>query len=544
MIKVGKVEFVPYGVDGNSQLKRTKVPSGELAEEYIEYHLSRHKDDDGEDIQFGEGWTLDQIDRWLRGLFSESFEYLDIIYGSEESHWILVKKDRQKIFIVKRETYTGADLVGAKGTSARGWRDCVVRIVSRHTIPAVAYKDWSTAIEKAKAGDRKSKGKTKRSSPSPESEEALSSESEGNSGDEGSVVVKPETEISEEVPRRCSSRFASISSDDTAGVQIDPDVDVAKPPSRRSSKSSLSSATDLFLPEDSELEFEPESVNLELNGEPMNEEWELGEDQWANLDDETWYARFQSRKRSSTITSNISEREDRKKLKASNVTDPDQYDETSVPEPNSDLGASSAHIPGAGSAHVPPVASVPTSSNSVSTNPIVPNSAPGPSRHVYVPPPKRGFNVPEATSNPLHFARVLITTDFARNFGLADFARNFEPPHCAFAGSVEFPQWRKYEFGISCARGNKCAFGHSYAILCSPLMKLHGNPQMKVAYRDLSVLESHKYQNNLRQEQTRGSGCVPSDCALVERFAAVNIESRGRRQIAYLWRGNSEITDK
>ncbi|KAJ7099145.1 hypothetical protein C8R44DRAFT_747830 [Mycena epipterygia] len=330
MIKVGKVEFVPYGVDGNSQLKRTKVPSGELAEEYIEHHFSRHKDDDGEDIQFGEGWTLDQIDRWLRGLFSESFEYLDIIYGSEESHWILVKKDRQKIFIVKRETYTGADLVGAKGTSARGWRDCVVRIVSRHTIPAVAYKDWSTAIEKAKAGDRfpselssdtekknssnhstrpsrKSKGKAKRSSPSPESEEALSSELEGNSEDEGSVVVKPETELSEEVPRRRSSRFASISSEDTAGVQIEPDVDVAKPPSRRSSKSSLSSTTDLFLPEDSELEFEPESVNLELNG----------------------YAWFQSRKRSSTIASNISEREDRKKLKASNVTDPDQYDELS-----------------------------------------------------------------------------------------------------------------------------------------------------------------------------------------------------------------------
>ncbi|KAJ7099141.1 hypothetical protein C8R44DRAFT_747827 [Mycena epipterygia] len=39
-----------------------------------------------------------------------------------------------------------------------------------------------------------------------------------------------------------------------------------------------------------------------------------------------------------------------------------------------------------------------------------------------------------------YFARVLITTDFARNFGLADFARNFEPTHCAFAGSAEFPQ--------------------------------------------------------------------------------------------------------
>ncbi|KAJ7101949.1 hypothetical protein C8R44DRAFT_746979 [Mycena epipterygia] len=48
-----------------------------------------------------------------------------------------------------------------------------------------------------------------------------------------------------------------------------------------------------------------------------------------------------------------------------------------------------------------------------------------------------------------HFARVLIAVNFARNFGLTDFARDFDPQHCAFAGSPEFPQWRKYEFGVS-----------------------------------------------------------------------------------------------
>ncbi|KAJ7139208.1 hypothetical protein C8R44DRAFT_727312 [Mycena epipterygia] len=52
---------------------------------------------------------------------------------------------------------------------------------------------------------------------------------------------------------------------------------------------------------------------------------------------------------------------------------------------------------------------------------------------------------------------VLIPVNFAWNFGLADFAQNLDPQHCAFAGSAEFPQWQKYEFGVSCARGNKCA---------------------------------------------------------------------------------------
>ncbi|KAJ7112472.1 hypothetical protein C8R44DRAFT_741562 [Mycena epipterygia] len=46
-----------------------------------------------------------------------------------------------------------------------------------------------------------------------------------------------------------------------------------------------------------------------------------------------------------------------------------------------------------------------------------------------------------------YFARILIVVNFARNFGLADFARNFDPQYCVFAGSAEFPQWRKYEFG-------------------------------------------------------------------------------------------------
>ncbi|KAJ7096092.1 hypothetical protein C8R44DRAFT_748949 [Mycena epipterygia] len=45
------------------------------------------------------------------------------------------------------------------------------------------------------------------------------------------------------------------------------------------------------------------------------------------------------------------------------------------------------------------------------------------------------------------FARVLIAVNFARNFGPAHFARDFDPQHCAFAGSAEFPQWRKYESG-------------------------------------------------------------------------------------------------
>jgi hypothetical protein len=61
-------------------------------------------------------------------LFPELFEYSDIIYGSENRHWALVKKERFAVFVLKRDTVSSDDLVEAKGSAARGWRDCAVRI--------------------------------------------------------------------------------------------------------------------------------------------------------------------------------------------------------------------------------------------------------------------------------------------------------------------------------------------------------------------------------------------------------------------------------
>ncbi|KAJ7443310.1 hypothetical protein FB451DRAFT_1437699 [Mycena latifolia] len=183
MVRIARVDGLPYGVD----IKKTVPPNGEELEEFIEFCLSKKKDKDGADLQFGEEWTI---------LLPEMFQYLDIVYGSEECHWVLVKKERQKILAMKRKTYTGDDLVQAKGTAARGWRECVIRIASRHTIPSAVYRDWPAAIEKAKAGERfpselrsdtdepsskqsrpgrRGKGKSKAHSISPESEEAQSS---------------------------------------------------------------------------------------------------------------------------------------------------------------------------------------------------------------------------------------------------------------------------------------------------------------------------------------------------------------------------------
>lgn len=164
-----------------------------------------------------------------------------------------------------------------------------------HGIPAKVYKDWPTAIENAKAGERvssesdsdqegksrktiqrKVKGKKKVRTESPESEEAEFSNVDSGSESEGRVAVKDEPVSDSDMPTRyLRSRATSI--EDTADVEVEPHVELLDD----DHGSSVSS--ELFLPDDSE-------VDLGLsNGEDEHREGSLepvAEDQWQNLDDE------------------------------------------------------------------------------------------------------------------------------------------------------------------------------------------------------------------------------------------------------------------
>ncbi|KAJ7488707.1 hypothetical protein B0H11DRAFT_2012575 [Mycena galericulata] len=286
--------------------------------------------------------------------------------------------------------------------------------------------DWTGAIEKARAGTRfpseelgsdtgkkskpqhprgqgKGKGKQKAlsiSSESPESEEALVSGDSDYSGGEDDVVVKQEPKSSADTEsRRRSARFANVKSEGT-GVKVEPDADVKDEPdvpavvrssSRRSSRSSLSSVQpqNLFIPEDSELNFASDSASevFEATEDLITltpEEWEVDADQWADLDDDGWYEQLHlGRKRSGTLSSNISDHEDRKRLKSSDVQ---SHGTGSTAESSSAAGPS--HTVASGSTSTASAASIAASGPSKTTKPIVPHR------------PRRGFGVPEAAYDP------------------------------------------------------------------------------------------------------------------------------------------------
>ncbi|KAJ7881636.1 hypothetical protein B0H13DRAFT_1891300 [Mycena leptocephala] len=126
-----------------------------------------------------------------------------------------------------------------------------------------------------------------------------------------------------------------------------------------------------FGPDDSELSDLSSNEMMEPNAEENKEVWELGAEDWANLDDEGWYTQLQlSRKRSGTLLSNLSDKEDHKRHKPS------------------DAGPSTTIASG----------SIPTASTSILAASGTSESKP--SKLVYTARPKRGFAVPKAAFDP------------------------------------------------------------------------------------------------------------------------------------------------
>ncbi|KAJ7818393.1 hypothetical protein B0H14DRAFT_3877020 [Mycena olivaceomarginata] len=417
MTKVGKIEVFVCGLDDDGNLRRKTALSGQEAEGLLKYHLARTKGCDGSDVEFGAGWEEKEVDVWIRGLFPDLFEYLDLVYGSKKRHWVLVKKDRFSVFAMKRETYTSNDMEEAKGSAARGWRECAVRVATCHAVPSAVYKDWPGAIEKARTGERlpsespsdtetkpkskhsgrQAKGKAKAevqslssSSESPESELSELEEQEQSGAED---IVKKEPGTSTEEPRRRSARFVKP---ENAAAAADSEIKFELNDEQSTScRSSLSSGFGMPAqdhgPDESEPELKSDFSNDSegrVNLEESHNEWEVGAEDWKNLDDEQWYSKLQEsrRKRSVTLLSDASDEEDSKRHKTSEAT---QYTACSKSHPKFTHGSTTSV------SIISPVSNPPAQSGIGSTPaPSHPLKFAEPAR------PKRGFGVPKAAFDP------------------------------------------------------------------------------------------------------------------------------------------------
>ena len=75
--------------------------------------------DGGNDLKFNIGWSMVNIDQWLRCLLPKPFEWLDACRGILDIHWVLLNSDRQNHFVLTWPTITGRELDKVKGVAGR-----------------------------------------------------------------------------------------------------------------------------------------------------------------------------------------------------------------------------------------------------------------------------------------------------------------------------------------------------------------------------------------------------------------------------------------
>ncbi|KAJ6614369.1 hypothetical protein B0H10DRAFT_1950740 [Mycena sp. CBHHK59/15] len=299
MVKVGSIVVITAGVDKSGDIRDTKSPTGQAFEKLVRSGLAVEKGPNGEVLEFDPSWNPKCADRWLRDMLGSKpgvFQFLDARYGvpdpksSEYSlHWVLLKKDRQKLY-VKRQLASGEDLDDAKGTSSRNFKDYAVRIATQHKIPSALYKDgWSAAIESALAGNnldsesdvpekpshkhkgRRSESKKRRTaSPVSEGEAESSDKDQRVSSDldleavDAKVPVKVEQQVEPRIPSRARRRSSRLSNATSVKIEEEDGLDVS------SRWSSRRSSALLFVPgppDDSDIE--------EISGFPVKFEWEV-----------------------------------------------------------------------------------------------------------------------------------------------------------------------------------------------------------------------------------------------------------------------------
>lgn len=139
----------------------------------------RDEPEEEEPLTFKSSWDIEKIDLWLRKLFPEVFEWLDIRYPLErldEFHWHILAKEHQKLSVFKKISNVpidGKDLEKLKGPAAQRWNgyklwfgkflnQSTCRLmthqcrffppVSSHIIPDKVSKDWKAAIDTEKRG--------------------------------------------------------------------------------------------------------------------------------------------------------------------------------------------------------------------------------------------------------------------------------------------------------------------------------------------------------------------------------------------------------
>ncbi|KAJ6469985.1 hypothetical protein C8R45DRAFT_1105076 [Mycena sanguinolenta] len=148
--RVGSVSIITSGLDSKGELREPRCPSSSEFEALFSCDLAVVQTEKGEEIRFKKNWDQARIDKWMRVLMPDVFMFLDQRYPEEAYHWVLLNKDRLKLYVMKRPI-TGELLEEVKGSKSKPAAEHAIRIATKHKIPSAVYKiGFKKAVERMK----------------------------------------------------------------------------------------------------------------------------------------------------------------------------------------------------------------------------------------------------------------------------------------------------------------------------------------------------------------------------------------------------------
>ncbi|KAJ6491003.1 hypothetical protein C8R45DRAFT_1137952 [Mycena sanguinolenta] len=143
VVKIGSVTIITRGLDAEGNLRGDHCPKGSEFEGLLDLGLAVLKTAEAEDLSFKKTWDHPRIDKWFRQLFPAVFEFLDSRYPDDVQpayHWVVLNKDRLKLYVMKRTGVDGALLDDVKGSNTKPAKDHAILPATKHKIPSAVYK--------------------------------------------------------------------------------------------------------------------------------------------------------------------------------------------------------------------------------------------------------------------------------------------------------------------------------------------------------------------------------------------------------------------
>ncbi|KAH7904069.1 hypothetical protein BJ138DRAFT_1131123 [Hygrophoropsis aurantiaca] len=245
-IAVGSIVMITTGfLHGKHKLKSEVAPNARKMEALREAKLLVSESSNGQPVKFSKDMTTEEIDKYLRDLFPDLFQYLDKKGGKSgvDFHWALLVKAGTRLSLSSQKTPNGGDFTANRNPTGRRWEEQRIYISTVTEVRPDVYGDWKAAVEAAESDCEESgaddlplpatrKNEKRRRSPSPLFDKSVDSDIEivDPKGTERGIKTYTKPTVKRRKVTVSTVDFAKLNMDDLSDIEIMSNISMSMPP--------------------------------------------------------------------------------------------------------------------------------------------------------------------------------------------------------------------------------------------------------------------------------------------------------------------------